>query len=89
MNHAANAAFEAGKAAFASLAHGLRHIHWEGLPGWVRTYIVEHPGLTAAQIIWPVILAVPAIVTMPVLGALGFTSLGPAAGKQQDTFLAK
>ncbi|KAI7141530.1 hypothetical protein KC343_g3502 [Hortaea werneckii] len=80
MNHAANTAFEAAKQAFASLAQGPRHIHWEDLPGWVRNYIVEHPGLTAAQIIWPVILAAPAIITMPLLGALGFTSLGPAAG---------
>ncbi|KAI7375262.1 hypothetical protein KC336_g20024 [Hortaea werneckii] len=80
MNRAANATFEATKESFASLAQELRHTHWEDLPGWVRNYIVEHPGLTAAQIIWPVILAVPAIITMPLFGALGFTGLGPAAG---------
>ncbi|RMY40337.1 hypothetical protein D0864_16276 [Hortaea werneckii] len=89
MDHAANTAFEAAKEAFASLAQGLRHIHWEDLPSWICNYIVEQPGLTAAQIICLVILAVPAIVTMPLLGALGFTNLGPAAGKQQDTSLAK
>lgn len=84
MNHAANTTFEAAKEAFASLAQGLRHIHWEHLPSWVRNYIVEQPGLTAARTICLVILAVPAIVTMPLLGALGFTSLGPAAGRQTD-----
>ncbi|KAI6885510.1 hypothetical protein KC360_g3640 [Hortaea werneckii] len=79
MNRVANTTFEAAKEAFASLAQGLRHTHWEELTGWVRNYIVEHPGLTAAQIIWPVILAVPAIIAMPPLGALGFTGIGPAA----------
>ncbi|RMZ15962.1 hypothetical protein D0860_01319 [Hortaea werneckii] len=84
MNYAANTAFEAAKEAFASLAQGPRHIHWEDLPGWVRNYIVEHPGLTAAQTICLIVLAVPATITMPLLGALGFTSLGPAAGRQTD-----
>ncbi|KAI7233590.1 hypothetical protein KC330_g5278 [Hortaea werneckii] len=88
MDHAANATFEAAKATFASLAQGLRHTQGEDLPGWVRNYIVEHAGLTAAQIICLVILAVPAIVTVPLLGALGFTSLGPAAGKYQGTAAA-
>ncbi|KAI6813339.1 hypothetical protein KC367_g2994 [Hortaea werneckii] len=91
MNRVANTTFEAAKESFASLAQGLRHTQWEDLPGWVRNYIVEHPGLTAAQIIWPVILAVPAIITMPtmpLLGALGFTSLGPAAGTAAAWFQA-
>ncbi|RMY73926.1 hypothetical protein D0863_03545 [Hortaea werneckii] len=88
MDHAANATFEAAKATFASLAQGLRHTQWEDLPGWVRNYIVEHPGLTAAQIVCLVIVAVPAIATMPLLGALGFTSLGPAAGTAAAWFQA-
>ncbi|KAI7086559.1 hypothetical protein KC356_g4885 [Hortaea werneckii] len=79
MDRVANTTFEAAKEAFASLAQGLRQIHWQDLPGCVRNYIVEHPGLTAAQISWPVILAVPAIIAMPPLGALGFIGLGPAA----------
>ncbi|KAI6790812.1 hypothetical protein KC332_g17716 [Hortaea werneckii] len=88
MNYAANTAFEAAKEAFASLAQGPRHIHWEDLPGWVRNYIVEHPGLTAAQTICLIVLAVPATITMPLLGALGFTSLGPAAGTAAAWFQA-
>ncbi|KAI7331323.1 hypothetical protein KC354_g18285 [Hortaea werneckii] len=87
MNRVANTTFEAAKASFASLAQGLRHTQQEDLPGWVRNYIVEHPVLTAARIIGPVILAVPAIITMPAMplfgalgGAFGFTGLGPAAG---------
>ncbi|KAI7511974.1 hypothetical protein KC347_g2921 [Hortaea werneckii] len=88
MNRVANTTFEAAKEAFASLAQGLRHTHWEELTGWVRNYIVEHPGLTAAQIIWPVILAVPAIIAMPPLGALGFTGIGPAAGTAAAWFQA-
>lgn len=82
MDRTANATFEAAKQTFASLAQGLRHTQWEDLPSWVRNYMVEHPGLTAAQIICLVVVAVPAIFTMPLLGALGFTSLGPAAGRR-------
>ncbi|OTA24268.1 hypothetical protein BTJ68_13740 [Hortaea werneckii EXF-2000] len=88
MNRVANTTFEAAKESFASHAQGLRHTQLEDLPGWVRNYIVEHPGLTAAQIICLVILAVPAIITMPLLGALGFTSLGPAAGTAAAWFQA-
>ncbi|KAI7280089.1 hypothetical protein KC345_g4978 [Hortaea werneckii] len=74
MNHAANTAFEAAKEAFASLApQGLRHIHWEILPSWTICLVV---------------LAVPATIAVPPLGALGFTSIGPAAGTVAAWFQA-
>ncbi|OJD32494.1 uncharacterized protein BKCO1_37000199 [Diplodia corticola] len=44
------------------------------------TWINQHPYRTAIYVINTAILVVPTTILNPLLGVLGFTSLGPAAG---------
>ncbi|KAK5129177.1 hypothetical protein LTR08_003774 [Meristemomyces frigidus] len=81
MDDAAKTALEAAKATYGKLVGGLEHITWAKLPEPVKQYLRAHPKATAAQVVLAIIFVVPGLVLTPALGALGFTSIGPAAGK--------
>lgn len=48
----------------------------------VTGWITDHPYQTAMHVANGVILCTPAAITVPVFSALGFSTVGPAAGKQ-------
>jgi hypothetical protein len=50
----------------------------------MRDWVTEHPYQTAMHVANGVILCTPAAVTVPIFSALGFSTVGPAAG----TFLS-
>jgi hypothetical protein len=54
------------------------------LPQVMRDWVTEHPYQTAMHVANGVILCTPAAVTVPIFSALGFSTVGPAAG----TFLS-
>ena len=55
-------------------------IEWEELPPHIRDWIQEHPYQTAFYVVNGVVFLAPGLVTTPLLGLLGFTARGPAAG---------
>lgn len=81
MNGTAQAAFEAAQAAFAHLSADLKGIDWQNLPAWLQQYIKDHPNLAAAEIIILIVYCFPGLLTAGLFSVLGFTSMGPAAGK--------
>jgi hypothetical protein len=74
--------FEATKDKFGSTFPKLRELKWEDVPKGVKEYMKAHPYLTSFQILMLLITCIPGLVAAPVLGAMGFSSLGPVAGKQ-------
>ena len=78
---AAKQAFEAAKPYFGSAANALQNLKWEDVPEPVRQYIAAHPYLTAAQLALVLPTFFPGLFAVPVLGWLGFSSIGPVAGK--------
>jgi hypothetical protein len=56
-------------------------LSWDQVGPSVPQYVMEHPGVSALQLASVLIKLAPGLVTMPALGASGFRSLGPTAGK--------
>ena len=81
MDNTAKAAFDAAKELFGKAIGRFENVTWDNLPEPVKAYITAHPKATAVQIILAVVMFVPGLVLTPALGALGFTAIGPAAGK--------
>jgi len=81
MDEAARKAFEFAQQAFGHLVSGLRDIKWDELPVHIKEHIKKNPKMSAFQIAMIVMAVVPGLVVAPVLGLLGFGSLGPVAGK--------
>lgn len=77
----AKVAFEAAKALYGTAVKGLQELKWEHVSEPVRNYIREHPGLSGLQLVLLLVLTCPGLVLTPVLGAVGFSSIGPVAGK--------
>ena len=75
------AAFEAAKALYEGAVKGLRDLKWEHVPAPVRKYIEEHPGLGALNLVLLLAITCPGFVVTPVLGWIGFSSIGPVAGE--------
>ena len=78
---AAKQAFEAAKPYFGNAANALQNLKWEDVPEPVRNYIAAHPYLTAAQLALVLPTFFPGLFAVPVLGWLGFSSIGPVGGK--------
>lgn len=75
------AAFEAAKALYENAVRGLRELKWEDVPAPVRKYIQEHPGLSALNLVLLLVITCPGLVVTPMLGWIGFSSIGPVAGE--------
>ena len=54
----------------------------ENIPAPVRNHIERNPLLTAVQLVLIILALAPGSIAAPVLGALGFSSVGPVAGKR-------
>ena len=50
-------------------------------PWEIKDWIQEHPYQTAFHVVNGVVTIAPGLVTTPLLGLMGFGSLGPKAGK--------
>lgn len=74
------AVFEAAQKGIGHASKGLAHIKWEELPSRVKEHITNDPKTTAFQLVMLLVTAVPGLVVTPVLGAIGFSSIGPLAG---------
>ena len=55
-------------------------IDYEHLPTDVTDWIIAHPYQTAFHVVGGVVFFAPGLVSTPLLGALGWTSVGPRAG---------
>ncbi|KAK0939584.1 hypothetical protein LTR29_008833 [Friedmanniomyces endolithicus] len=86
MDEAARKAFEFAQQAFGHLVSGLRDIKWDELPVHIKEHIKKNPKMSAFQIAMIVMAVVPGLVVAPVLGLLGFGSLGPVAGSAAAAF---
>ena len=73
--------FETAKQRFGGVVGGLKNLKWESIPEPARKYIEAHPKLTALQVVLVLLTLCPGLVVAPVLGFLGFSSIGPVAGK--------
>lgn len=73
---------EEAKKFFGDKIEGLKNLKWEDIPAPVRNHIEQHPYLTPAQLILLLLTLVPGLIVAPVLGVLGFSSIGPVAGKK-------
>ena len=78
----AKAAFEGAQDLFGKAVNGLKELKWEDVPAPVRMYIQEHPTLSAVQLAMLLVLTCPGLVVTPLLGWIGFSTIGPVAGKQ-------
>lgn len=56
-------------------------VEWDKAPKHIQDYITEHPYQTAFYVVNGVVIAAPFVVAGPLLGAVGFTAAGPAAGE--------
>lgn len=77
----AEAALEAAQQVFGSVVKGLKEVKWQNLPMNTRAHIEKNPKMTAFQIVALLTAVVPGLLAAPVLGAIGFSSLGPVAGE--------
>ena len=85
---AAKAAFEAFKPIFGKAIEGLQNLKWEQIPEPVRDYIEAHPALTTIQLLSLILFACPWLTVTPLFYSLGFSGLGPMAGKRSlETYL--
>jgi hypothetical protein len=55
-------------------------IDYKHLPTDVKDWIIAHPYQTAFHVTGGVVLFAPSLVSTPLLGVLGWTSVGPRAG---------
>ncbi len=78
MEEAAKKAFGFAPQAFGHLVSGLREIKWDE---HIKGHIKKNPKMSAFQIVMIVMAVVQGLVIAPVLGLLGFGSLGPVAGE--------
>ena len=72
---------ETAKQQFGENVNGLKNLKWENIPAPVRDYIESHPHLTAIQLVLILLALAPGLIVAPALGVLGFSSIGPVAGK--------
>jgi hypothetical protein len=84
-----NNSLEAAKQQFGDKINGLKNLKWEHIPAPVRGYIERHPHLTAIQLVLILLTLAPGLIVAPALGVLGFSSIGPVAGEQNDNKLWK
>ncbi|WWC97892.1 hypothetical protein V866_004780 [Kwoniella sp. B9012] len=54
--------------------------NWEDLPEAIKQYIKDHPYQSVFHVVNGVVFLAPGLSWGPVLGLLGFTGIGPAAG---------
>lgn len=73
-------AFENAKRHFSNFVSGLVST-WNKLSEPVKEHIGKHPTATAFQVVAVSVALVPGLVVAPVLGLMGFSSVGPVAGK--------
>ncbi|KAK0346383.1 hypothetical protein LTR91_011883 [Friedmanniomyces endolithicus] len=83
MEEAAKKAFGFAPQAFGHLVSGLREIKWDE---HIKGHIKKNPKMSAFQIVMIVMAVVQGLVIAPVLGLLGFGSLGPVAGGAAAAF---
>lgn len=55
---------------------------WDELPEKVKQWIMENPGQAGVYIVGGMVIFIPSLISGPLLPILGFTSLGPQAGKK-------
>lgn len=84
MDETGESTFERAKRDFNKFATGLEHVTWDKLPEGVKNHIKKNPKMTAFQVAMLVVALVPGLVIAPVLGAVGFSSVGPVAGTYID-----
>ena len=82
----AKPAFEGAKNLYSKAVKGLKELKWEDVPGPVRKYIEEHPKLSGIQLVLLLVLTCPGLVVTPLLGWIGFSSIGPVAGESTPPF---
>lgn len=80
---AAQVAFESTQALYGRAVQGLRDLRWQDVPQPVRAFIEEHPALSAVQLLMLLVLTCPGLVATPLLGMVGFSSVGPVAGASE------
>jgi hypothetical protein len=61
---------------------GLKNLKYEDIPTPVRGHIERHPRLTAVQLVLIILTLAPGLIIAPALGTVGFSSIGPVAGKR-------
>ena len=54
---------------------------WTGIISTVKDWIVAHPYQTAFQLVWGTVIAVPSLLSMPLLFLFGWTAQGVRAGE--------
>jgi len=64
----------------ADVQDGAFAIDYKHLPTDVKDWIIAHPYQTVFHVVSGVVFFAPVPVSMPLLGALGWTSVGPRAG---------
>lgn len=67
--------------ALQSVVDRVYEINYAELPQELKTWIAEHPYQTAFHIVNGVVFFYPNLFTGPILWSLGWTSLGPRAGR--------
>ena len=65
---------------FREAQDGVLAIDYKHLPTDVTDWIIAHPYQTAFHVVGGVVFFAPGLVSTPLLGALGWTSVGPRAG---------
>jgi len=78
---AANSAKALATKGFEAAKTGAANIDVKAIPGAAKDWAVEHPYQASFHAATGVVLLAPAIVTMPVLGAVGFGATGVTAGE--------
>ena len=68
------------QAKFHEAQDGILAVDFKSLPADVGDWIKAHPYQTAFHVVGGVVVFAPGLVTGPVLGLLGWTSVGPRAG---------
>ena len=76
--------FEWMQSTFGYLIIGLKNMKWEDLPIGVKQWIMDHPTATAFQLVMLFIMLVPGLAVGPLLAYLGFSNIGPVAGKPYE-----
>ena len=74
--------FEEAKKFFGDKIEGSKNLEHEDIPVPVRDHIERHSHLTAVQPVLLVLTLAPGLIVAPVLGVLGFSSIGSVAGKR-------
>ncbi|KAK3064900.1 hypothetical protein LTS18_002856 [Coniosporium uncinatum] len=60
------------------------HVEWQSMPQPIAQWIEEHPNQTTFLAVGASVFFAPFLITVPVLGMLGFGAAGVTAGTSQD-----